>query len=54
MVWSGGPDGYVECPEVAEIAGLGGDSAVDRFIGVANARGGRDNITAVLVEIASG
>ncbi len=54
LLCSDGLHGYVECPEVAEIAGLGGDRAVDRFIDVANARGGRDNITAVLVEIASG
>jgi protein phosphatase len=30
---------------------LGGDAAVERFIRLANDRGGRDNITAVLVEL---
>jgi protein phosphatase len=54
LLCSDGLHGYVENPEVAEIAALGGERAVDRFIDVANARGGRDNITAVLVEIAAG
>jgi serine/threonine protein phosphatase PrpC len=51
LLCSDGLHGYVENPEVADIARLGGQAAVDRFIDVANARGGRDNITAVLVEI---
>ncbi len=51
LLCSDGLHGYLELDEVASIAALGGDVAVDRFIDVANSRGGRDNITAVLVEI---
>ena len=35
----------------APIAKLGGEEAVKRFIELANERGGKDNITAILVEI---
>lgn len=42
---------YFEPAELAEIVALGGDPAVDRFIELANQRGGRDNITAILVEV---
>jgi protein phosphatase len=51
LLCSDGLHGYLELDEVASIAALGGDVAVDRFIDIANSRGGRDNITAVLVEI---
>ncbi|APR87311.1 putative protein phosphatase [Minicystis rosea] len=52
LLCSDGLHGYFEDPaEIAAIASLGGDAAVQRFIELANARGGRDNITAVLVEI---
>jgi protein phosphatase len=51
LLCSDGLHGYVSPDEIAEIAGLGVQAAVDRFIEVANDRGGRDNITAVLVEI---
>ena len=40
-----------DATEIAEIASLGGEAAVDRFIYMANGRGGRDNITALLVEV---
>jgi serine/threonine protein phosphatase PrpC len=53
LLCSDGLHGYIEDPsEIAEIAAMGGDRAVQRFIDLANERGGRDNITAVLVEIA--
>jgi protein phosphatase len=53
LLCSDGLHGYFEdCNEIAAIAALGGDAAVQRFIELANSRGGRDNITAVLVEIA--
>lgn len=52
LLCSDGLHGYVDLDEVAAIASLGGDLAVDRFIDTANTRGGRDNITAVLVEVA--
>ena len=51
LLCSDGLHGYLDIEEVAEIAALGGDRAVDNFIETANSRGGRDNITAVLVEI---
>jgi protein phosphatase len=51
LLCSDGLHGYIELGEVAEIASLGGEMAVDRFIETANRRGGRDNITAVLVEV---
>ncbi len=52
LLCSDGLHGYFEDnKEIAAIAALGGDQAVERFISLANERGGRDNITAVLVEI---
>jgi serine/threonine protein phosphatase PrpC len=52
LLCSDGLHGYFEDPdEIALIAELGGDAAVTRFIDLANERGGRDNITAVLVEV---
>jgi protein phosphatase len=52
LLCSDGLHGYFENPdEIAEVAALGGDRAVDRFIELANERGGRDNITAILVEV---
>jgi protein phosphatase len=52
LLCSDGLHGYFEdAAEIADVAGLGGDRAVQRFIDVANERGGRDNITAVLVEV---
>ncbi len=51
LLCSDGLHGYLELDEVASIAAQGGETAVDYFIDVANRRGGRDNITAVLVEV---
>jgi len=52
LLCSDGLHGYLRSPEeIATIAARGGDSAVDQFIALANQRGGRDNITAVLVEV---
>jgi serine/threonine protein phosphatase PrpC len=52
LLCSDGLHGYFEDPvEIAATAGLGGDAAVQRFVQLANERGGKDNITAVLVEI---
>jgi protein phosphatase len=52
LLCSDGLHGYLELEEIADIAGLGGDNAVESFVQLALTRGGRDNITAVLVEIA--
>ncbi len=51
LLCSDGLHGYLAGPEIPEIVALGGDAAVDTFIDLANSRGGKDNITAVLVEI---
>ncbi len=50
LLCSDGLHGYLRPDEVSEVAGLGGELSVRRFIDLANARGGRDNITAILVE----
>jgi protein phosphatase len=52
LLCSDGLHGYFEdASEIADVVDIGGDAAVQAFIDLANARGGRDNITAVLVEI---
>ncbi len=52
LLCSDGLHGYFDDPgEIAAIAALGGEFAVQRFIDLANERGGRDNITAILVEV---
>ena len=52
LLCSDGLHGYFDDPrEIADIAALGGQASVDRLVAVANERGGRDNITAVMVEI---
>ncbi len=52
LLCSDGLHGYFEDEhEIATIAALGGEASVQSFIDIANERGGRDNITAVLVEI---
>lgn len=52
LLCSDGLHGYLRTEEeIASIAAQGGEAAVDRFIELANQRGGRDNITAVLVEV---
>ncbi|WP_437631866.1 PP2C family protein-serine/threonine phosphatase [Sorangium sp. So ce854] len=52
LLCSDGLHGYLPVEEeIASIASKGGETAVDLFIELANRRGGRDNITAVLVEV---
>jgi protein phosphatase len=51
LLCSDGLHGYLQDDEIASIAMMEGHSAIDRFVDLANNRGGRDNITAVLVEI---
>jgi protein phosphatase len=51
LLCSDGLHGYLREKEVAPIVALKGSDAVKRFIDLANERGGKDNITAVLVEI---
>jgi protein phosphatase len=51
LLCSDGLHGYLKLGEIPALAETGGDDAVGRFISLANARGGKDNITAVLVEV---
>ncbi len=51
LLCSDGLHGYLRVEEIPEVASQGGRVAVQRFIDLANARGGRDNITAILVEV---
>jgi protein phosphatase len=51
LLCSDGLHGYLKEADIAPIVGLGGSASVGRFVRLANERGGKDNITAVLVEI---
>jgi serine/threonine protein phosphatase PrpC len=51
ILCSDGLHGYLQLDEIPAVASIGGENAVEQFIQLANNRGGRDNITAVLVEI---
>ncbi len=51
LICSDGLHGYVKHKEIPDILKLGPLAACDRLIDVANERGGKDNITAVIVEI---
>ena len=51
LLCSDGLHGYLQTDEIPAIAGSNGDVAVEQFIQLANNRGGKDNITAVLVEV---
>ena len=51
VLCSDGLHGFCDGAEIAEIIANEDDNAAQAFIDVANARGGRDNITAVVVRI---
>jgi serine/threonine protein phosphatase PrpC len=51
LLCSDGLHGYLQEEEIPDLVEIGGDNAVQAFIDLANLRGGRDNITAVLVEV---
>jgi protein phosphatase len=51
LLCSDGLHGYLKDEDIPPTVQMGGGAAVDRFIELANQRGGKDNITAVLVEI---
>jgi serine/threonine protein phosphatase PrpC len=51
LLCSDGLHGYLRTHEIAEICSSGGQVAIERFIQLANARGGRDNITAILLDV---
>lgn len=52
LLCSDGLHGYLRDSDVVPIMQKGGLEAVQRFIDLANERGGKDNITAIVVEIA--
>ncbi len=51
LLCSDGLHGYLRDADVVPVVKMGGARAVKQFIKMANERGGKDNITAVLVEI---
>jgi protein phosphatase len=51
LLCSDGLHGYLRDSDVVPIVQLGGGKAVKKFIQIANERGGKDNITAVMVEV---
>jgi serine/threonine protein phosphatase PrpC len=51
LLCSDGLHGYLQTTDIAPIISQGAEKAVQRFIDLANERGGKDNITAILVEI---
>jgi len=51
LLCSDGLHGYLRESDIAPIVALAGEEAVKKFIALANERGGKDNITAILVEI---
>jgi serine/threonine protein phosphatase PrpC len=51
LLCSDGLHGYLKEEDIPAIVGLGGGVAVERFVDLANERGGKDNITAVLLEL---
>ncbi len=51
LLCSDGLHGYLKLEEIPSILAEGGAFAVDKLIELANARGGKDNITALVVEV---
>ncbi len=51
LLCSDGLHGYLHDDDIVPVVTLGGHAAVTKFIKLANDRGGKDNITAILVEI---
>ena len=51
VLCSDGVHGYLDADEIAEVLSLGAQAAPRRLAELANARGGRDNITSVAVEL---
>jgi protein phosphatase len=51
VLCSDGLHGYLEGDDIQKIVDIGGLDAAQRFIDLANERGGKDNVTVVLVEV---
>ena len=54
LLCSDGLHGYVHDEDIVPILKQGGEKTVKSFVDLANSRGGRDNITAIIVEIFEG
>jgi serine/threonine protein phosphatase PrpC len=53
MLCSDGLHGYLRDEEIPNVVELGTEESVRRFIDMANLRGGRDNITAIVVSVSA-
>jgi serine/threonine protein phosphatase PrpC len=53
LLCSDGLHSYLEDAEIADLASCSAREAVDRGIDIANERGGRDNITAIVVDLSA-
>ena len=51
LLCSDGLHGYLRDEDIPTVVALGGETSVRRFIDIANERGGKDNITAILLEL---
>jgi len=51
LLCSDGLHGYLQEGEIPDVIDMGPKGAAERFISVANSRGGRDNITAIVVSV---
>jgi protein phosphatase len=51
LLCSDGLHGYLRDEDVPPVVAMGGEAAVARFIQLANERGGKDNITAIQLEL---
>lgn len=51
LLCSDGLHGYLTAEEIPGLVASGGEAAVARLISVANERGGKDNVTAIVVEV---
>jgi serine/threonine protein phosphatase PrpC len=51
LICSDGLHGYLKLKEIPDLMQFGPEGACDNFIDLANSRGGKDNITTVIVEI---
>jgi len=51
LLCSDGLHGYLQIDEIPEVIEMGPKGAAHRFVHLANTRGGRDNITAIVVNV---
>ncbi|WP_394850461.1 Stp1/IreP family PP2C-type Ser/Thr phosphatase [Pendulispora brunnea] len=51
LLCSDGLHGYLRSGDIVPTVSIGGESAVRQFVDLANQRGGKDNITVILVEL---